>query len=66
MMIGVKGKQLCPGNPNADGQTDGRTDGHGDPSIPPPNFVAEGIKIEIGLLNDVTLLQGDKQYQCHI
>ena len=34
MMIGVKGKQLCAGNPNADGQTDGRTDrqtdGHGD------------------------------------
>ena len=39
MMIGVKGKQLCAGNPNADGQmegqTDGRTDGHGDYSIPP-------------------------------
>ena len=47
MMIGVKGKQLCAGNPNAagqtdgrtdgqtDGQTDGRTDGHGDSSIPP-------------------------------
>ena len=25
MMIGVKGKQLCAGNPNAAGQTDGRT-----------------------------------------
>ena len=41
MMIGVKGKQLCAGNPNpdrhgrTDGQTDGRTDGHGDSSIPP-------------------------------
>ena len=38
-MIGVKGKQLCAGNPNVagqtDGQTDGRTDGHGDSSIPP-------------------------------
>ena len=45
MMIGVKGKQLCAGNPNAAGQTDGRTDGHGDSSIPPPNFVAGGIKI---------------------
>ena len=55
MVIGVKGKQLCAGNPNADGQTDGRTDGqtggqtdgqtdgHGDSSIPPPNFVAGGI-----------------------
>ena len=32
MMIGVKGKQLCAGNPNAD---DRRTDGHGDSSIPP-------------------------------
>ena len=33
MMIGVKGKQLCAGNPNAD-------DSHGDSSIPPPpNFV---------------------------
>ena len=30
MMIGVKGKQLCAGNPNADGQTDGRTDGRTD------------------------------------
>ena len=53
MMIGVKGKQSCAGNPNAagrtDGQTDGRTDrrtdGHGDSSIPPPNFVAGGINI---------------------
>ena len=49
MMIGVKGKQLCAGNPNAggggtDGQTDGRTDGHGD-SVYPPNFVAGGIII---------------------
>ena len=39
-MIGVKGKHLCAGNPNAagqtDGRTDGRTDGHGDSSIPPP------------------------------
>ena len=43
MMIGVKGKQLSAGNPNAAGQTDGRTDGHGDSSIP-PNFVAGGIK----------------------
>ena len=43
MMIGVKGKQLCAGNPNADDRrTDGRTDGHGDSSIPPPNFVAGG------------------------
>ena len=58
-MIGVKGKQLCPGNPNGpdrktDGRTDrwtdGQTDGHGDSSsfvfyIPvyPPNFVAGGI-----------------------
>ena len=46
MMIGVKGKQLCAGNPNAAGQTEGRTDGrtegHGDSSIPPPNFVAGG------------------------
>ena len=47
MMIGVKGKQLCTGNPNAAGQTDGRTDGHGDSSIPPPNFVAGGIKRSI-------------------
>ena len=56
MMIGVKGKQLCAGNPNAAGQTDGRmdgrtdgwTDGHGDSStsIPPPNFVAGGINID--------------------
>ena len=39
MMIGVKGKQLCAGNPNADGQTD--------MVIPvyPPNFVAGGIII---------------------
>ena len=43
MMIGVKEKQLCAGNPNAGEQTDGRTDGHGDFSIPPPNFVAGGI-----------------------
>ena len=36
MMIGVKGKQLCAENPNADDRcTDGRTDGHGDSSIPP-------------------------------
>ena len=42
MMIGVKGKQLCAGNPNAAGQTDGRTDGHVDSSIP-PNFVAGGV-----------------------
>ena len=43
MMIGVKGKQLCTGNPNVAGQMDGRTDGrtdirtdgHGDSSIPP-------------------------------
>ena len=37
MMIGVKGKQLCAGNPNAAGQTD--------MVIPvyPPNFVAGGI-----------------------
>ena len=43
-MIGVKGKQLCAGNPNAAGQTDGRTD----MVIPvyAPNFVAEGIKIQ--------------------
>ena len=53
MMIGVKGKQLCAGNPNAAGQTDGRTDGRTDGQtdgqtdmvIPvyPPNFVAGGI-----------------------
>ena len=42
MMIGVTGKQLCAGNPNADGRrTDRRTDGHVDSSIP-PNFVAGG------------------------
>ena len=43
MIIGVKGKQLCAGNPNAAGQTDGRTD----MVIPvyPPNFVAGGIII---------------------
>ena len=42
MMIGVKGKQLCAGNPNAD---DRRTDGQTDMVIPvyPPNFVAGGI-----------------------
>ena len=34
MMIGVKGKQLCAGNPNAGGQTDGRTDGRTDMVIP--------------------------------
>ena len=41
MMIVVKGKQLCAGNPNAAGQTDRRTD----MVIPvyPPNFVAGGI-----------------------
>ena len=53
MMIGVKEKHLCAGNPNADDrrtdrrtdeQTDGQTDGHGDSSIP-PNFVAGGIMI---------------------
>ena len=27
-----------------DGQTDRQTDGQGDSSIPPPNFVAGGIK----------------------
>ena len=27
-----------------DGQTDGQTDRQGDSSIPPPNFVAGGIK----------------------
>ena len=49
MVIGVKGKQLCAGNPNAAGQTDGRTDrgmdGQTDMVIPvyPPNFVAGGI-----------------------
>ena len=45
MMIGVKGKQLCAGNPNADGQTDGWTDGQTDMVIPvyPSNFVAGGI-----------------------
>ena len=43
MMIGVKGKQLCAGNPNVAGQTDGRTDGHGDSRYTPPNFVAGGI-----------------------
>ena len=42
MMIGVKGKQLCAGNPNAD---DRRTDGRIDMVIPvlPANFVAGGI-----------------------
>ena len=42
MMIGVKGKLLCAGNPNAD---DRRTDGQTDMVIPvyPPNFVAGGI-----------------------
>ena len=40
MMIGVKGKQLCAGNLNADRGTDGQTD----MVIPvfPPNFVAGG------------------------
>ena len=57
MMIGVKGKQLCTGNPIAAGQTDGRTDGRTDRRtdgqtdmvIPvyPPNFVAGGIKITV-------------------
>ena len=28
-----------------DGRTDGQTHGQGDSSIPPPNFVAGGIKI---------------------
>ena len=43
MMIGVKGKQLCAGNSNAD---DRRTDRQTDMMIPvyPPNFVAGGIK----------------------
>ena len=51
MMIGVKGKQLCAGNPNVAGQTDGRTDGQTDMVIPvyPPNFVAGGIKIRISI-----------------
>ena len=41
MMIGVKGKQLCTGNPNADDRRTDRTD----MMIPvyPPNFVAGGI-----------------------
>ena len=52
MMICVKGKQLCAGNPNAaeqmNGQTDGRTDGRTDRrtwwfQYTPPNFVAGGI-----------------------
>ena len=43
MMIGVKGKQLCAGNPNAAGQTDGQTD----MVIPvyPHYFVAGGTTI---------------------
>ena len=55
MMISVKGKQLCAGNPNAAGQTDGRTDGRTDGQthrrmdmvIPvyPPNIIAGGINI---------------------
>ena len=57
MMIGIKGKQLCAGDPNAagqtDGQTDGRTDGQTDGQTDgrtwwfqytPPNFVAGGYK----------------------
>ena len=53
MMIGVKGKQLCAGNQNADDrrtdertdrQTDGRTDRHGDSSIPPPQLRCRGFK----------------------
>ena len=43
MMIGVKGKQLCAGNPNADGRTDGRTWWF---QYTPPNFVAGGIMTE--------------------
>ena len=52
MMIGVKGKQLCAGNPNAAGQTDGRTDEQTDMVFPvyPPNFVAGGIKMIPGYL----------------
>ena len=44
MMIGVKGKQLCAGNPNAARRTDRQTDGWTDMVIPvyPPNFVAGG------------------------
>ena len=42
MMIGVKGKQLCAGNPNARG-TDGRTDMV--ILVYPPNFVVGGIII---------------------
>ena len=34
-----------------DRQTDGRTDGQGDSSIPPPNFVAGGIKTADTLRN---------------
>ena len=54
MVIGVKGKQLCAGNPNADGQTDGRTDRRTDRQtdmvIPvyTPNFVAGGIMMSKG------------------
>ena len=44
MMIGVKGKHLCAGNPNAAGQTDGRTWWF---QYTPPNFVAGGITITI-------------------
>ena len=58
MMIVVKGKQLCAGNPNAAGQTDGRTDGqtdgHGDSSIPPPpNFVVGGIITDLYLFTEL-------------
>ena len=56
MMIGVKGKQLCAGNPNApDGRTEGRTDrltdGHCDSSIPPLTSLWGGIKIIVCLWN---------------
>ena len=52
MMIGVKGKQLCAGNPNAAGQTDGQMD----MVIPvyPPNFVAGCIiRLESGRIQDL-------------
>ena len=42
MMIGVKGKQLCAGNPNVAGRTDGQMD-MVIPVYPPPNLVAGGI-----------------------
>ena len=63
MMIGVKGKQLCAGNPNAAGQTDGRmdrwTEGQTDmviPVYPPPNFVAGGIIKKILFTTSITTL----------